>query len=208
MTININVKKLNLHVLPSMLMPHIHVGSGIASSTGKNVAIPGYGERWEEQGGILLATMPSVSGAPAYHIIFPTEDEAAAELTWGGSGETVEGISDIDGLANTRLLIGRNTNHPAAKFCADLRLHGHDDWYLLANREASLARAVNPGLFGPGYHWTSTQSSASGAFVQAFSDGNQYLGSKGSQFKVRAVRSIIPPTSQQSDARHSRTSLL
>jgi len=153
-------------------------------------AAPAIGQHWPEEGGILVATMPALYGNPAYHIIVAADEEGKARRAWGGYGEKVEGLSDIDGLANTKILAATG-KHPAASFCADLRLHGKDDWYLFANREASLLRAVSPELFGKGYHWTSTQYSAYGAFGQDFGDGVQIIDGKDFEGLVRAVRRVI-----------------
>lgn len=51
-------------------------------------------------------------------------------------------------------------------------------------------RAGGSEAFEPGVYWTSTQYSAGNAFVQDFTDGTQYYGSKHYPRRVRPVRVI------------------
>jgi hypothetical protein len=44
-----------------------------------------------------------------------------------------------------------------------------------------------------GWYWSSSQSSAGNAFVQAFSGGDQYGNHKGLEWRVRAVRRFLIP---------------
>lgn len=156
------------------------------------VALRMPGTEWPEEGGVVAGIMPAQGEHPAYYLIVPTNKaaEASKELTWGHYGTTVEGLSDCDGMANTALLAGRG-GHPAADFCYSLDIEGKRDWYLMSRREASLAAATVPHLFTKGYHWSSTQYSANGAFVQDFSDGTQGYLSKDHEWRVRAVRRVV-----------------
>jgi hypothetical protein len=176
-------------------IPGIHAGEQIFATLAETKVAPGIpeaGQMWPEQGGVVGGFMPAEGGEPGYWLIVPQDAEAATpELKWGGYGKELAGLSARDGLANTKLLCADKEAHPAAKFCAGLQLHGFNDFYLPSRREASLLAATVPHLFTPGYHWTSTQSSANYAFVQAFSDGHQYNDLKGNEWRVRAVRRFI-----------------
>jgi hypothetical protein len=66
------------------------------------------------------------------------EGQASDDLEWGSRGTQTEARSLIDGLANTHAL---GDQHPAAKFCRDLRIGGFDDWHLPALEQMSVLRA-------------------------------------------------------------------
>lgn len=159
--------------------------SVVAAAPAAHSSVPAFGEPWPEQGGTLIAQMPALDGRPAYYLVVA---DASAELAWGQYGTTVEGLSDIDGLANTKILAAGD--HPAAKYCAELKVGEHQDYYLMSNREASLIRAISPQVFAPGWHWTSTQYSANNAFIQYFADGHQYFYDKVREYLVRPVRRV------------------
>lgn len=52
-------------------------------------------------------------------------------------------------------------------------------------------RAGEEHALEAGWHWTSTQYSAGTAWVQNFGDGYQYYGTKGNEYAVQAVRSVV-----------------
>ena len=155
---------------------------------------PPIGETWASQGGVYAGLMRGENGQPDYHLIVPRAEQAQIEtIKWGSPGEEETGAtSEWDGLANTRALIQRGNDHPAAQWVANLDLHGHRDWYLPARRELALCYATVPELFEKsGYYWSSSQSSADGAWTQAFDDGYQYGGHKDDALRGRAVRRFI-----------------
>jgi hypothetical protein len=158
--------------------------------------IPEIGERWPEQGGVRAAYMPPQDGHPGYSLILvDMPADAPEKLAWGRQGHEYKESSAWDGLTNTRALVASG-DHPAAKFCHDLRIDvggGRvlDDCYLPARREASLIAGAVPHLIKPGYHWTSTQYGADNASVQGFASGFQFIISKASAYRVVAVRRFI-----------------
>jgi hypothetical protein len=163
--------------------------AGEASASVRGSA-PEMGQPWPDQGGILAGSMPAEDGQPGYYLIVPADGAETEDLKWGPTNKEIEGLSARDGKANTAALTASKLKHPAAEFCAGLKLHGFDDYYLPSRREASLMAATVPHLFTAGYHWTSSQASADTAFVQDFSDGTQYSLSKGNEWRVRAVRRV------------------
>ncbi len=151
--------------------------------------VPNVGEMWPEQGGVNGGMMPARDGVPAYYLIVPPDPEAEAEsLEFGGSGKLIEGLSDWDGLANTKLLLASGIKHPAAEFCASRTIAGFNDLYLAARREMRMLFVTCPQLFKPKWYWTSSQSSAYDAFCQLFGDGDQDNDGKDLTLRVRAVR--------------------
>ena len=96
--------------------------------------------------------------------------------------------------------------HPAAAHCLDYRGGGHGDWYMPAKDELNLFWLnIAPGetqvpefqsggeqaLYDSQYYWASTQYSSGNAWVQRFSDGNQYNINKYNRLRrVRPVRRL------------------
>jgi len=159
-----------------------------AAAPRASAAIPKIGEYWDGQGGIYAGVMPVADGGVAHRIVSMDEGE---ELQYGGYNHTVKGAdSKIDGLTNTIALNDDSVDHPAAKWCSEYTKDGHSDFYLPAQRELSLAWATIAQVFGPHWYWTSTQSSASLAWLQYFGDGRQVLSSKGYVGRVRAFRRL------------------
>ena len=156
--------------------------------------IPHIGENWKEQGGINAGLCRGVNGAPDYFLIVPTHDIGYIEkITYGGAGEDEPGAKcEFDGLANTIALCESKHDHPAAQAARSLTVGRHSDFYLPARREAALCYANVPELFAKKWHWTSTQYSARGAWIQYFGVGNQLYNDKDGEFAARAVRRFVP----------------
>lgn len=153
-------------------------------------------------GGIVGGIMLAEGERPAYLIIVAEAPAGeAARLAWGGYGKAIEGLSDWDGPTNTQKLAAAESGHPAAQFCAALSIDGFSDFYLPSRQEALLLSAMAPTLFSGGWHWTSTQYSSSGAFVQYFNDGYQHGNGKFYEGRVRAVRRVVIPVG----GRHAAT---
>ena len=87
----------------------------------------------------------------------------------------------------------------AAKYAKKLDAHGHKDWrvpskaelqVLFENREkGALKGTFNlTGSDPAGWYWSSSPSTASTAWCQRFSDGNQNVVYRGTDLSVRCVR--------------------
>ncbi len=168
---------------------------GVFSDLAFGILAPDVGEPWEEEGGHVAGKMPAEGGEPAYWLIVPVDPASRAEsLKFGGYGKEIAGLGERDGKKNTELLLASGVEHPAAKFCSDVRVGQHSDFYLPSNREASLIRATVPHLMPEGWHWTSTQYSASTAYVQSFRYGTQSYDFKDGSDRVLAVRRVLIPS--------------
>jgi len=164
--------------------------------------IPAIGEPF---GGGFFAGLYYENGIRHALIVAPKAEGQAGSLKWGERGET-GARSLIDGLANTRAL---GDDHPAAKFCRDLRIGGFDDWHLPAIDQMSVLRAnltpeddhvpaqTTAEAFKEGgteafdiseWYWTSTEWSGGYAWVQDFSYGYQTTSVKDWSLRVRAIR--------------------
>jgi len=161
-----------------------------AANTAPAIGIPAIGKEWPDQGGIFAGIMRGENGNPDYYLIVATSPIAKTKLSWGGYGEeTANANYAFDGLANTKALA--DGKHPAADWAASLNINGINDYYLPARRELSLCYANVPELFEKEWHWSSTQYSAGGAYVQGFIGGSQISYRKGGGYRVRAVRRLL-----------------
>ncbi|WP_454674861.1 Lcl domain-containing protein [Achromobacter pestifer] len=151
---------------------------------------PRVGQPWPEQGGDYAGIMRGDDGT-LYHVIVSGKDGDISDLAYGAYGEREDGTaSKWDGQANTAALIGSEHAHPAAAQIGALTLEGHSDWYLPAQRELSLCWATVPHLFRKDWYWSSTQYSASDAWIQTFDDGYQDVCDRDSSYRARAVRRL------------------
>jgi hypothetical protein len=155
-------------------------------------AAPAVGEIWPGQGGINGGFVAERGSVPAHYLIFATKDVGCHE--WGGRGIEVEGLSKTDGLANTEILIGNESEakYPAANACAEYQADDHHDFYLPAAAELYLGWLNCPEVFAKdAYYWSSSQRSAYFAFYVYFGDGIQLITGKGLELRVRPVRSVL-----------------
>ena len=149
--------------------------------------IPAIGEYWPGEGGVNGGLFPG--GDKPYYLIVATGSDAEATHEWGGYGDELNGAnSPWDGKANTADLVGVDTSHPAAQFCAAFEREGHKDFYLMARREASFLEITVPEVFTLAYHWTSSQRSADFAYLVDFGDGWLGGNGKGTERLARPVR--------------------
>lgn len=153
--------------------------------------LPTFGEIVPGEGGRLGAIMRGhiVDGVrqPDYALIVP--DMKSVTVQWGEYGKEIAGCNSLtDGLANTRAMLAAKC--PPAVAIAKLKIDGHADFYLPARGELWALRANVPELFDKVWHWSSTQHSSIGAFVQDFEFGYSGWYSKGRDYRVRAVRRI------------------
>ena len=160
---------------------------GKAAPAVSSSGIPAIGEYWPGEGGVNGGLFPG--GDKPYYLIVPTGSDAEGTHEWGGYGDELNGAnSPWDGQANTADLVGVDTSHPAAQFCAAFERDGHKDFYLMARREASFLEITVPEVFTQAYHWTSSQRSADGAYFMGFEGG--WLSYYGKDFErlARPVR--------------------
>ncbi|MEG0635789.1 MAG: DUF1566 domain-containing protein [Pseudomonas sp.] len=148
---------------------------------------PPVGEPWPGEGGINGGLFQG--GERPYYLIVPTGADAEAKLEFGSYGKEFDGAnSQHDGMTNTAELVGGDNDYPAARFCAKFERDGHNDYYLMARREASFLEGTVPQAFSQARHWTSSQCSADYAYIMDFEDGWLGYDGKGNERLVRPVR--------------------
>jgi hypothetical protein len=107
------------------------------------VGTPGYG-------GYFAGLISHTQNGVATHALIVAPRQTGASGTgyplttnyqWKTSQTTTAGTtSSFDGVANTAAIVAAGIDdHPAAKFCVDLRIAGYSDWYLPARSESDIA---------------------------------------------------------------------
>ena len=146
------------------------------------------------QGGQYVGNV--VVGGDTYGIIAAlSAGQAPSKLQWKtGNTATAGTDSLVDGWANTLAMIAAGElAHPAARYCRNYTGGGFDDWYLPARDEQNLMWTNRSRLslgMTSDYYWTSSQSSATNAHRQNFSNGYQGVNHKDSTCYVRPVRRL------------------
>lgn len=152
---------------------------------------PRVGEYWPGQGGIYAGIMPDYEGRSPYHLVLSVDE--GQPLEWGGYLRDDEhASSDSNGQANTDALARCGHAHPAARWAADYRKDGHNDFHLPAKRELDmLAHSVPDQFSRTAWYWSSTQRTDTSAWGHNFNGmplGHLYKAFAG---RARAVRRIF-----------------
>ena len=147
---------------------------------------PAIGQIWPGQGGIYAGVIPARNGQEAYHLVI---GEELGRFEWGPYENESSAVCLVDGLLNTKNLIGEGDDYPAAKAAAAHQADGHTDFYLPAIAELNEVW-MNLGDQPWGWVWSSSQRSACYAFSMYFADGTQNNHVKGSELRVRPVRRL------------------
>ena len=100
-------------------------------------------------------------------------------VTWASAGyDNVSilgtGLAIGNGRKNTDLILAIDTTAPAALACNTYSNNGKTDWFLPNRYELNKlyeAKGFVTGVPTTGYYWTSTQTSSTHAYYQAFSTG-------------------------------------
>jgi len=91
---------------------------------------------------------------------------------------------------NTKDNAESDTWEQAIQTCQNLTAYGYNDWYLPSKEElkALYQNKESIGGFRLSYYWSSMENFTSNAWIQVFSNGDQYFVSKTSTGRVRCVR--------------------
>ena len=146
------------------------------------------------------------------HYLEVASTNAAASTRWGGNTQIFNGLTNYaittqvnDAIANgvigngrkdTQIIIaalGTDIEYAARSASAYTTDSGHTDWFLPSITELNLlyqSTSAVSGMPETGYFWSSSQSSALGAWMQIFDNDNQQPFAKNTQFTVRAMRAF------------------
>jgi len=150
-------------------------------------------------GGIVAYILQS--GDPGYDanvqhgLIAATADQSTG-IQWHNGSYVVTGATGTaigTGQANTTSIVEKQgAGSYAAKLCNDLTVGGYNDWFLPSKDELDklYTNKVAIGGFAGYYYWSSSEGTASTAWYQNFSNGNQGTNYKTNTYRVRAVRAF------------------
>ncbi len=155
--------------------------------------IPEVGDLWPCQGGVNAGLVDARGDVPAHYLIL-AEKDLPTTYVWGGHSINSQAKSKTDGRSNTAILLGEETEHPAAKAAAEYHADGHKDFYLPAPTELHQAYLNLPTKlnFDNTYYWSSMEDAT--ANIQAlslnFSTYSQGRHSKLTPLSVRPARRV------------------
>ena len=152
------------------------------------------GEYHPAFGGHFAGMVRGEADQPDYYLFVAPKEAGEAVKAWGGHGVAEPNAEHShDGAANTAALVASTTEHPAAQFCAGLKLDGFNDWYLPSREELRVAYTNCKALFDPAWYWSSTQyaGNSNNAWSQDLVGGYQGLSDKKYEGRCRAVRRLL-----------------
>lgn len=158
-----------------------------AQAAAPNLTPPAIGEYWPGQGGIYGGLRLYPEGM--CHVIFAAQD--VGKHAYGEDGTEIEAASQIDGRANTAILVNRDGSHPAADAAYAFTCDGHSDFYLPASGELHHGYLYLPESFEKAWYVSSSQYSADYAYYLDFVDGWLLSIVKYNERLVRPVRRFL-----------------
>lgn len=140
-------------------------------------------------------------GDPGYvagfvHGIIAAPSDQSTSILWDDGAFLVTGASGIalgTGNANTTTIVtAQGAGTYGAKLCDDLNLNGYTDWFLPSKDELNklYINRVAIGGFANAFYWNSTENDMVSAWLQSFTDGSQFPGSKNIAARIRAIRTF------------------
>ena len=130
-------------------------------------------------------------GQQAFTLVLAPKEGEHKPTQWHKSLTKVSGANSwCDGQANTAAMAAAGS--PLAKWVRDLRIDGHDDWYLPSRLEALALFSDLNNEFARAWYWTSTQYAPAPdfAWTQNFCSSHQSYDYKHAGLRARAVRRV------------------
>lgn len=144
----------------------------------------------EYQGGIIFY----IDGTGQHGLVAARTDQSTSDPWYNGDFVTTNALSSTDGKANTEHIVKAqgNTGTYAAKICRDYKGGGYDGWFLPSKDQLNLLYQNRHLLdnFAEEIYWSSTEYDIGSAWVQDFTNGDQYLDNTSDRANVhtRAIR--------------------
>jgi hypothetical protein len=133
-------------------------------------------------GGIVFYDKGGVSNGWRYLEAAPANAEFTA--AWGVDRATINGTSTALGYGkrNTETIVkylqSKEEIGKAAEVCVELFAGGYNDWFLPSKDELNMMytnlKEKRLGGFGNGYYWSSSETDTNYAWIQDFSNGDQW----------------------------------
>ena len=143
-------------------------------------------------GGGILAGRYFVGDAAFALVVAPKAGGERKAGPWGELVDVPAAIDPEDGRANTAAMSA--AGNALGCWARDLRIAGHDDWYLPSRLELFMAwlGLRDTKEFVHDWYWTSTQyaSDPDSAWIQNFTSGTQDYHLKVNHCRARAVRRV------------------
>ena len=130
------------------------------------------------------------------HGLVAAPSDLGAGSAWGCIGAAINGADGTTiGTGNQNTIdITNNCQEAgnAAKLCSDFTLDGFSDWYLPSKDELNLMyqQRSTIGGFSKDTYWSSSEFSATHAWLQSFDTGAQYNTKKDYGTSLRAIRAF------------------
>ncbi len=159
----------------------------------QKLILPKTREVWTGQGGINAGLYEPRGTEPRFLIV--SLQHVREGLAWGEYGKRNAGADDeFDGRVNTKAILAADAENVMAAWTSDLEIDGLRDFYIPAIGELRHLFNTVGGLIRDVLDdtdvWSSTQYSATLAWLQLFDDGDTLTWYKGSTAGALAVRSI------------------
>ncbi len=149
-------------------------------------------------GGLIFYDKGSYSGSPSWRYLEAAPSDQTSSV-WGTDNYTISGADGTGigtGYQNTIDIVnGDPLSNTAADICANLTLGGYSDWFLPSKDELNLMYANlhqnGVGNFSANAYWSSSETSANGAWDQRFSsDLSGFQNSSAIKYIADHVRAI------------------
>jgi hypothetical protein len=144
---------------------------------------------------------PCQGGIIAYitsdRILIAASSDQSSSIVWASAGSTTGATATAIGTgdANTSTIysaLGTGSTY-AARTSIELTLNGYSDWFLPSKDELYRLHQYRAdiGGFSSANEWSSSESTAANAWIQAFPGGTQSTASKTGAASMRAIRELI-----------------
>jgi len=147
----------------------------------------------QQHAGGIIFTLDSTA---THGMVCATADMPVSSV-WGCDNINVPGASGLaigTGLQNTMDIINGCSNGAAAQSCWGATMSGYSDWFLPSRDELITMywslKVKGIGNFSPVAYWSSSEESATMAYMVLFYNGQYQVGVKTAVNAVRAVRNF------------------
>jgi hypothetical protein len=163
-----------------------------------NLPLRRIGDKGDDLGGVIF-----VLSDDGHSGLVSAENDTAIDVFWSqlsGCSVYSTGATGVDigtGAANSALMLASDAaREHAIKFCSQLIIAGHNDYFLPAEMElnAMYYSRYAIGNFAAKTYWSSTENNWKRARCISFTNGSAYTRDKNNNYCVRAIRAFDDST--------------